>query len=497
MSTEVEADGAYERRWTRGAWLTLGGVLLFTLCQALIFSFAVAQPTEGCLILQGTGEAQVVRGCIGSWPTPLKAGDEVLAVGGRSLSLDVLQTRPPPPPAGWAVGAQVPYTVRRAGALVELSVPLQRMAAGDILRLLFGADPASLFTGLAILLVAVAAFTLRPGSAATQLLLLSQGLSAIGQFFQQAALLISQTAWNSWPSPGFWRLQFLLTLSYGWLSIPALLYLLLRFPRRAWPLTRWPRAGTSLLFGVAFGMSLLAVLTDSFLPYLAQLGLYATLIIIVFVGNTVGIFLRVRDPIVRAQAAWLGFGFAIFCSTILLWLAILAAPDFGAWLDSHPLLQTALSQAPNLALPICLAIAILRYRLFDIDVIIRRTLVYAVLTISLGAVYFGGVALLQALFVRLSGQESTLAVVASTLAIAALFLPLRARVQAFIDRRFFRQRYDARLVLAAFARRAQQESEVEVLSADILSTVQEALEPEMASVWITRAAISGRPDDRP
>jgi len=107
-----------------------------------------------------------------------------------------------------------------------------------------------------------------------------------------------------------------------------------------------------------------------------------------------------------------------------------------------------------------------------------------VLTVALGTVYLVSVVALQALFVWLTGQASTLAVVASTLAIAALFQPLRQRVQALIDRRFFRKKYDARLVLAQFAVRAQQDADLDALAADILTTVQEALEPEGAQLWL-------------
>jgi hypothetical protein len=131
-------------------------------------------------------------------------------------------------------------------------------------------------------------------------------------------------------------------------------------------------------------------------------------------------------------------------------------------------------------------IAILRHHLFDIDLIIRRTLVYAILTGVLGLIYLLTIITLQALFVRLTGQGNTLAVVASTLAIAALFGPLRGWVQGQVDRRFDRTHYDARLVLEQFAARAQQEADLDALSADLLVTVDEALKPSEVRLWLVR-----------
>jgi hypothetical protein len=137
-----------------------------------------------------------------------------------------------------------------------------------------------------------------------------------------------------------------------------------------------------------------------------------------------------------------------------------------------------------LIFPVSFVVAILRYRLWDIDVLINRTLVYGLLTGTLALLYLGGVALLTGVFRALTGQGDQLAIVATTLAIAALFNPLRRRIQAVIDRRFYRRRYDAARALAAFSGTVQDEVGLEDVSQALLRTVEETVQPLQTTIWL-------------
>lgn len=192
---------------------------------------------------------------------------------------------------------------------------------------------------------------------------------------------------------------------------------------------------------------------------------------------------RRASGVERQQIKWLFYAGGLF--------VLIYVPGFVITNQSGTLLLDAwlvLFVLALMAFPAAIAIAVTRYRLYDIDIIVRRTLVYAILTGLLALVYFGTVVLLQTLFEAAAGQRSPIIIVISTLLIAALFTPLRRRVQRAIDRRFFRQKYDAVQVLAQFAETARDEVDLDALTASLLKVLRETMEPERVTLWFKEDA---------
>jgi hypothetical protein len=271
-------------------------------------------------------------------------------------------------------------------------------------------------------------------------------------------------------------------------------FLLLLFPTGRLPSRRWrPLAWISALSGATITVlvllfqspdkvggvvTLVAVVTSS--------AIFATLVL-----SALSLVIRYRGArgVERQQVKWFAFA-AVF--------AVLVFLGEGNGLSEllGQTLWNLLSVVANVCLYAAVGIAILRYRLYDIDIIINRTLVYGSLTVMLLLVYFGGVTATQALFQTLTGQQRLpqLAVVVSTLAIAALFTPLRRRIQSLIDRRFYRRKYDAAKTLDVFSTKLRDETDLDELTDDLVSVVHETMQPEHVSLWLKSVHGNGRPD---
>jgi hypothetical protein len=206
-----------------------------------------------------------------------------------------------------------------------------------------------------------------------------------------------------------------------------------------------------------------------------------TALLLVAAVSTLGLRLHRTRGIERQQIKWPAFVAVMAAAGSILYDTAISEAIGSRWLEwaGHVMLIAAL-----VSFPISIGIAIVRYRLYEIDTLINRTLVYGALTAALVAVYFGAVVLLQRVFVALTGEKSTLAVVASTLLIAALFNPLRRRIQSFIDRRFYRRRYDAAKTLEAFSAKLRDETDLDALSDDLVGVVRETMQPAHVSLWL-------------
>ena len=190
----------------------------------------------------------------------------------------------------------------------------------------------------------------------------------------------------------------------------------------------------------------------------------------------------------RQQIKWIAFAASLVALVYLIAMVASFVHPSEAWTTVGSVwwlnLLTIAALLSFVTIPIAVGFAVLKYRLYDIDLIINRTLVYGILTAMLVALYFGGIVVLQRLFVLITGEQSTLAVVASTLLIAALFAPLRRLIQGLIDRRFYRRKYDARRTLENFSTKLRNETDLEALNNDLVGVVRETMQPAHVSLWL-------------
>jgi hypothetical protein len=376
----------------------------------------------------------------------------------------------------WHMGQTLAYTILRHGQRVRLLVTLGPYPLGSFLVRSWG----TLTFAAAFLFVAAFVFARRPRDRVTlPLLLCASALfpASIGYYLGIPATLLTSAPrfWLYLAAAVFAHMVFLaalvhaallfprphpLTLRFRWLipivyAAPAIFYLV--FLTATWP-------GVSILTWFAGWATLGQAI---FVMYLAA-------VVVVIVSA----YQLHRDDATRQQIRWAVFGGVIAAggTLVLSGLPVLVVGYGFGTVNLIGVLQTIF--------PITLAIAILRYRLFDIDVIINRTLVYGTLTGTLALVYFGSVVLLQLGFRALTGQSQPAAIVISTLAIAALFTPLRRRIQISIDRRFYRAKYDAARTIAAFSAQLRAEVDLAQLRDRLLGVVEETMRPAHASLWL-------------
>jgi hypothetical protein len=225
-------------------------------------------------------------------------------------------------------------------------------------------------------------------------------------------------------------------------------------------------------------------------PWVATAGIGILLLLpLCMLASALSLVLRYRHSRgeEREQIKWIAFAASVVGFIYLIAMVSSLFFPLGWGGAGTPLWLGLLQDAALVSfttVPIAVGFAVLKYRLYDIDFLINRTLVYGSLTATLVALYFGGIVVLQRVFVTLTGQQSTLAVVASTLLIAALFVPLRRRVQGFVDRRFYRRKYDARKTLEAFSAKLRDETDLEALNNDLVGVVRETMQPAHVSVWL-------------
>ncbi len=323
---------------------------------------------------------------------------------------------------------------------------------------------------------------------------LFQGLSVFTYEYATYALITNPNslplgAEMSWMSPWIWAPGLGLILVFVPLLFPDGRLLSGRWRPVAWLggasivlvcvptlIILWPQRGTALLGDSPMNdKEGLALILDLLVDVIAF-----PLMLVAGLAAVISLFVRFRwvRGEERQQIKW----FAYAAALTLLVVFLVEGISGGNRLFEAITAVGAVLVAPSI--PVATGIAILRYRLYEIDTLINRTLVYGVLTAILAALYFGGVVTLQSTLRALTGQESQLAVVASTLVIAALFNPLRRRIQSFIDRRFYRRKYDARKTLETFSAKIRDETNLDALSDDLVGVVRETMQPAHVSLWL-------------
>lgn len=451
------------------------------LALGIVYSWVrLTTPFDGTLVA-GPPPFGLDRGSIVLLPRvqghPLTIPVRLLAVEGRDMgswvralfAINAAQPR-------WHVGQTLTYTILSHGQRIHVLVTLAPVPVGAFLRASWG----TLLFAAAFLVVAVFVYARRPHDRITLPLLLCAAAlfpATIGYLGIPATYLTL--------APTFW-LHMAAAVGAHFVFLAALLHAALLLPRPH-PLTqRYPWIIPMVYIAPAVVFLVFLAVTWPSTDILSWVAGWSAIGLAVFVAYLVLVVATIlssyhlhRDTVTRQQVRWVIFGGVIAAggTLVLNALSVLVGDQVFLSANSVGVLQTVF--------PITLAVAILRHRLFDIDVIINRTLVYSTLTGTLALVYFGCVASLQLGFRALTGQTQPLALVLSTLTIAALFQPLRGGIQHVIDRHFYRSKYDATRTIEAFGAQVRDELDLSQLGVRLIGVVEETIQPAHASLWLS------------
>ncbi len=210
--------------------------------------------------------------------------------------------------------------------------------------------------------------------------------------------------------------------------------------------------------------------------------------LLVGLGGMIHRYRRLQTSIQRLQIKWTLFAIILMVTIMAIGISVQLLLHDRQAVATYTIFRHILFAIAQTLLPASIAFAMLRYRLYEIDIIIRRTLIYALLTVILALVYFGATVLTQGLFRLITGQTSDVAIVLSTLAIAVLFMPLHRRIQTAIDRRFYRRQYNSEQTLARFSTRVREEVDLDRLTGALIGVVQETIQPTYVSLWLREPA---------
>jgi len=458
-----------ESRFGLSAWLVLSITFALVVYTIANLAYRSTLPTDGWDVIEGNLPGFAYTKNLMGTSSRLQPGDRVIAIEGIPADWQTIQSSSMIQEF-WQAGATLDYTISRQGEEIHVPVTLEQWQLGVWLpnRLVDPGELAALLSGCILLALAVFIFFRQPRNPAAGAFLIIIAILAISK--------ISETLPSGFPE---WidPVANLIQNKVNWYILLALFpFALIRFalvfphPKPIHRRHPW----LSFAAG-AIGVVLISLAPESPISWFwFVFSLLLTVIILIHNGSTM------RDAVSQAQLRWGLGGLVIGLGILALMLLASTSGLFEINQDSFNLT----SSFATTVMGSMLAVAILRYRLFDIDILIRRTVVYTILTATLALVYFGMTVLLEGVLRSLVGGSGQVATVISTLAIAALFNPLRIRIQDFIDRRFFRRKYNAEHALAVFATAARAETDQETLTAQVVSIVQNTMQPEKVNLWL-------------